>query len=117
MANQTTGLTVQDITPCALPPVLFEIQPQDSSWPSKGTHFITFLSQQLMWSPLPVFDLLKHTITFNPLFLGNPEHVHLCNSSGSITHRKVKTPPFGTASPDKWYAVTCGTTVGIFLSW
>lgn len=60
---------------------------------------------------------IKEAILANPFYLGEPRHIGLHNSKGSTEHRIMRTPTPGAPTPEKWYAIACGSQVGIFLSW
>jgi hypothetical protein len=70
-----------------------------------------------MLTMILVFTDLKRAMAANPFYLGTPEHIRLRRSNGSALRREMNAPAPGTPSPEKWYCVTCGTAVGIFLSW
>ena len=66
---------------------------------------------------VPDILLIKGAILTNPFYLGEPRHIFLRNSRGLTDLRVMKVPAPDAPTPEKWYAVACGTQVGIFLSW
>ena len=103
-------------TLATLPHVLATIGSEDSQWTPDGT-FPLHQSINILITQTSVLESLKLAMAEDPFFLGNPEHIFLRNSSGSTANRRVVTPSRNSPPPKKWYVVTCGTKVGIFLSW
>lgn len=68
------------------------------------THFLAFYK-------------LQRSIAADPSYLGEPDHISLRYPTGSVTKRKMRAPPSDAPAPEKWYAVSRGEEVGIFLDW
>lgn len=100
-----------------LPLVLSQITPEESLLPLNGACLTLAIIRKRCNLFFPDFQSIRNAILANPFYLGEPSHIRLRNANGDETHRKMKAPSQGTSSPDKWYAIVCGTQVGIFLSW
>ncbi|KAF9793432.1 hypothetical protein BJ322DRAFT_1016940 [Thelephora terrestris] len=94
-----SGPRVEDHAPTTLHPVLAEIQHDESRL------------------PLSDFIGLKRVIEANPYYLGEPYHINVRNSQGSLKNRRMKRPPPGSPTPEKWFAVARGSELGVFLDW
>lgn len=68
---------------------------------------------------LLAFHELRRRIAADPLYLGEPDQISLCYPTGSIAKRRMQSPPPNAlpAGKGKWYAVSRGEEVGIFLDW
>ncbi|KAF9778374.1 hypothetical protein BJ322DRAFT_1025088 [Thelephora terrestris] len=94
-----SGPRVEDHAPTTLHPVLAEIQHDESKL------------------PLSDFIGLKRVIEANPYYLREPYHINVRNSQGSLKNRRMKRPPPGSPTPEKWFAVARGSELGVFLDW
>ncbi|KAF9777604.1 hypothetical protein BJ322DRAFT_1114903 [Thelephora terrestris] len=92
-------ITMEDHAPTTLHPVLAEIQHDKSRL------------------PLSDFIGLKRVIEANPYYLREPYHINVRNSQGSLKNRRIKRPPPGSPTPEKWFAVARGSELGVFLDW
>jgi hypothetical protein len=69
-------------------------------------------------SIIPAFHATALAIASDPKYLGGPEHIQLHNSNGRRRYHEVVHPPLEPLTPvEKWYIVTHGTRVGIFVDW
>ena len=68
-------------------------------------------------SLLLAFYELRRRIAADPFYLGEPDQISLRNPTGSVAKRRMQTPPSNTSAPGKWYAVSRGEGVGVFLDW
>ena len=100
-----------------LPPLLASITPQESTLSIEGKCPPTLISRKYCDQFIPDFRSFQAAVSVNPFYLGEPRHIRLRNSSGSVTNRVMKAPPPGTPTSEKWYAIASGKEVGIFLSW
>jgi hypothetical protein len=116
-AHNAAGLTAQTPT-SVLPPALAAIQPEESRFSLPGPYSIrTSVDRQCHNPSVPVFTSLRSSIAANPHYLGEPHHIFLRNPNGNTDKRSMVKPAPGTIPPGKWYAISCGSSVGIFLSW
>lgn len=102
-----------------LPRLLAGITAEESKLSSEGN--VSYVKPVVLRSHrsfIPVFYAARSAISSDPNYLGGPEHISLHNSSGSCRYREVVYPPLNPPTPvTKWYIVTCGTRVGIFIDW
>jgi len=114
---QTAELGAEAGFPDTLPVVLAEITLDDSTLSRSGMCVIVSTGRKTRDALVLDFESIKRAILANPFYLGEPRHICLRNSKGKTTHRVMRTPPHGSPTPPKWYAVACGSQVGVFLSW
>lgn len=63
------------------------------------------------------FYELRRRIAADEFYLGEPKHIVLRHPAGSTARRKMRTPPRNAPASNRYYAVSCGADVGIFLNW
>lgn len=103
--------------PNTLPPILAQITPDESRLPRNGMCLTLPIIRKCRDPFFPEFWSIRASILANPYYLGEPCHIYLRNSKGDTSNRKMKSPRQGISPADKWYAISSGTRVGIFLSW
>ena len=87
-----------------------------TSSPQVRPHYVSV--DEWVTTPLSLdFNALKNRIAADPLYFGEPHHIRLRNPGHFAVNRKIHLPPKNVVAPDKWYAVACGTRVGVFLTW
>jgi len=116
-AGLTAKLTAEVNVLRDLPPLLTHITLEESALSPDGKCLSASISRKDSRTIDLDFRLFKDAILADPFYLGEPRHIRLRNSKGSVTKRVMSTPTPGAPTPERWYAVACGTEVGIFLSW
>ena len=98
-----------------LPPSLADILAENSALSGQSKCLDHIHMSYLADAFSLAFYELRRRIAADPTYLGEPKHISLRHRTGSAAKRRMRVPQNTTSK--KYYAISCGTEVGIFLRW